>query len=52
MMIQEHCEEHRMLKHKEYDVLIAVALRKNTIIITLDRLYQVFENTSQHNDWW
>jgi hypothetical protein len=25
MMIQEHCNEHRMLKHKEFDVLIAVA---------------------------
>ncbi len=24
MMIQEHCNKHRMLKHKESDVLIAV----------------------------
>ncbi len=31
MMIQEHCDEHRMLKYKESDVLIAVAYRKNTI---------------------
>ena len=51
MMIQEHCDEHRMLKHKEYGVLIMVTLRENTIIITLDALYQVFENTRQHNEW-
>ena len=38
-----------MLKHKESDVLIAVAYRKNTIIVALDGLYQVFKNTSQHN---
>jgi hypothetical protein len=36
MLIREHCDEHRMLKHKECNVLIELAQRKKTIIFVLD----------------
>ena len=52
MMILEQLDEHRMLKHKDCDVLIVLALRKKTIIAVLDAQYQVIDNTSQHNERW
>ncbi len=36
MLIQEHCDEHRMQRHKEGDVLIALGKRKKMIDVTLD----------------
>jgi hypothetical protein len=36
MLIQEHCDEHRMRKHKECNMLIAGDQRKKTINNVLD----------------
>jgi hypothetical protein len=36
MLIQEHCNEHRMRKHEECNVLIAGDQRKNTMNNALD----------------
>ncbi len=40
MLIQEHCNEHRMWKHKECDVLIAGDQRKKMINDVLDAEYR------------
>ncbi len=40
MLIQELCNEHRMRRHKECNVLIVLGYRKKTINVALDAYYQ------------
>ncbi len=40
MLIQGHCDEHRMRRHKERDVRIVLGQRKKLINIVLDSKFQ------------
>ncbi len=42
MLIQGHCDEHRMRRHKEDDVRIVLGQRRKTISDDLDEMNQVF----------
>ena len=40
MLIQEHCDKHRMRRHKENDVRIVLGQGKNLFDVVLDLKFQ------------
>ena len=48
MLIQGHCDEHRMRRHKKDDMRIVLGQRRKTISEDLDEMNQVFENMRRH----